>query len=422
MPPILQGPALQTRFQALDTFLSAHQQLWRPRPFTHLQLPWEAAHPELASWLRQRSFEDAESSHNHPERLGAPAPFPELAAEAAALGTVGNLPDKPLPAARPRLNVDVPGRKWQQIEAFAACLDFARTPGHWLDWCSGKGHLGRRLLQPGQQLTCLEYDPALVASGAQLSQHHHLPASHVQQDVMAAEAGLRLNAGHTPVALHACGDLHVRLMQLASHAGCGQLAIAPCCYNRIGTANYQPLSTAAQASSLQLSLDDLALPLSETVTAGARVRRQRDCSMARRLAFDLLQRRLRQSDDYLPTPSLPSAWLDKPFADYCRDLAALKELSTVGEQDWEQLEAAGWQRLAEVRNLELLRGLFRRPLELWLVLDRALYLEAQGYRVRLGQFCESPLTPRNLMLLAERDEPSHCQAQPVDNSVDAFAR
>ncbi|QXI28863.1 methyltransferase [Pseudomonas vanderleydeniana] len=403
MHPILQGHTLQTRFQALDTFLSAHQHLWSPRPFTHLQLPWETEHPQLATWLRQRSLEEAENSHNHPEQLGAPAPFPALAAESAALASVGNLPDKSLPAASPRLNVDVPGRKWQQIEAFAACLDFTHTPGHWLDWCSGKGHLGRRLLQPGQQLTCLEYDPALVASGARLSQHHHLSAQHVQQDVMATEAAQRLDAGHTPVALHACGDLHVRLMQLASRAGCGQLAIAPCCYNRISASHYQPLSIAAKASGLQLSLEDLALPLSETVTAGNRVRRQRDHSMARRLAFDLLQRQLRDSDDYLPTPSLPSAWLDKPFADYCRDLAALKELSTVGEQDWAQLEAAGWQRLAEVRNLELLRGLFRRPLELWLVLDRALYLEEQGYRVRLGQFCESPLTPRNLMLLAERD-------------------
>ncbi|NWE72680.1 methyltransferase, partial [Pseudomonas gingeri] len=345
---------------------------------------------------------DAENSHNHPEQLAAPAPFPALAAESRALAAVGTLHASALPPANHRLNVDVPGRKWQQIEAFAARLDFARSPEHWLDWCSGKGHLGRRLLQPGQQLTCLEYDPALVASGEQLSRHHHLPAQHVQQDVMAADAGSRLNAGHTPVALHACGDLHVRLMQLASRAGCRQLAIAPCCYNRIGSDHYQALSVAAQASELHLSLDDLALPLSETVTAGARVRRQRDTSMARRLAFDLLQRRLRQSDDYLPTPSLPSAWLDKPFADYCRDLAALKELSTVGDQDWTQLEAAGWRRLAEVRNLELLRGLFRRPLELWLVLDRALFLEEQGYRVRLGQFCESPLTPRNLMLLAER--------------------
>lgn len=70
--------------------------------------------------------------------------------------------------------------------------------------------------------------------------------------------------------------------------------------------------------------------------------------------------------------------------------------------DWERLEDAGWQRLAEVRNLELLRGLFRRPLELWLNLDRALFLVEHGYIVRMGTFCEAPLTPRNLMLLAER--------------------
>lgn len=134
----------------------------------------------------------------------------------------------------------------------------------------GQGHLGRRLLQTGQQLTCLEYDPALVASGQALSQRHHLHALHVEQDVLASDAASLLHNGHTPVALHACGDLHVRLIQLASAAGCKQLAIAPCCYNRISLAAYQPLSSVALRSDLQLSLDDLALPMSETVTAGAR--------------------------------------------------------------------------------------------------------------------------------------------------------
>ena len=400
--PVLTGEHLLVRFNALDTFLSEHQALWRPRPFTQRQLPWETDHPGLAAWLRQRTLEDAENSHNHPEQLDAPAPFPALAAKATTLGAVGELPIQAIAPAAHRLNVDVPGRKWQQIEAFAACLRFTNTPRHWLDWCSGKGHLGRRLLQADQQLTCLEYDPALVSSGQALSQHHHLPALHRQQDVLADDAAQHLSADLTPVALHACGDLHVRLLQLASAAGCRQLAVAPCCYNRIHASHYQALSVAGQNSTLRLSLDDLALPLSETVTAGARVRRQRDSSMARRLGFDLLQRQLRGCDDYLPTPSLPSAWLEKPFADYCRDLAALKNLSTVGAQDWPALEAAGWQRLAEVRNLELLRGLFRRPLELWLLLDRALFLESQGYVVRLGTFCKATLTPRNLLLLAER--------------------
>ncbi|WP_085657135.1 methyltransferase [Pseudomonas sp. B11(2017)] len=400
---VLTGEALLARFTALDAFLTAHQALWKPRPFTHLHLPWETSHPELATWLRGRSLEDAENAHNHPaDLLNAPEPFASLAALSHELSAVGELPGHALEAAGHRLNVDVPGRKWQQIEAFASRLSFASRPVHWLDWCAGKGHLGRRLLGAEQQLTCVEFDPLLVASGQALSQRHHLHALHVEQDVLAADAATVLDARHTPVALHACGDLHVRLMQLASAAGCKHMAIAPCCYNRIRLTEYQALSSTGLRSVLQLSLEDLALPMSETVTAGARVRRQRDTSMARRLGFDLWQRQLRGVDEYLPTPSLPSAWLDKPFADYCRDLAALKELSTSGEPDWPALEAAGWQRLAEVRNLELLRGLFRRPLELWLNLDRALFLGEQGYAVRLGTFCDTPLTPRNFLLLAER--------------------
>ena len=400
---VLTGDELLARFTALDAFLIEHQALWKPRPFTHLSLPWETAYPELSSWLRGRALDEAERAHNHPaDLIDAPEPFAPLAALSAELSAVGELPGHALEAAGHRLNVDVPGRKWQQIEAFASRLSFASEPKHWLDWCSGKGHLGRRLLGAGQQLTCVEYDPALVASGQALSQRHHLHALHVEQDVLASNAATVLSAQHTPVALHACGDLHVRLMQLASAAGCQQMAIAPCCYNRINRSEYKALSCAGLRSALQLSLEDLALPMSETVTAGARVRRQRDTSMARRLAFDLLQRQLRRVDEYLPTPSLPSAWLDKPFADYCRDLAALKELSTIGTPDWQALETAGWQRLAEVRNLELLRGLFRRPLELWLNLDRAIFLNERGYVVRLGTFCDTPLTPRNFLLLAER--------------------
>jgi hypothetical protein len=188
-------------------------------------------------------------------------------------------------------------------------------------------------------------------------------------------------------------------MHKAADAGCQQLAIAPCCYNRT-VGDYHKLCS--EPSALALTLDDLGLPMAATVTAGARVRKQRDTSMARRLAFDLLQRRQRGVDEYLPCPSLPAAWLDKPFAKYCMDLAQMQGVPVTGLEDWIALEALGWQRLAEVRNLELVRGLFRRPLELWLVLDRALYLQERQYDVQVGQFCASDLTPRNLMILAER--------------------
>lgn len=399
----LSGNDLLQRFRALDAFISQHQALWRPLPFKHLRLPWEDQHPELAEWLRERSLEQAEAAHRQPCALNAPEPFATLARQSQALAAIDQLPQREPLAHAHRDSVDIPGRKLQQIQAFAGSLGFASPPRHWLDWCSGKGHLGRWLTRPGQSLACLEYDPALVASGASMSRHLGLEARHIEQDVMAADALHHLHSEQTPVALHACGDLHVRLLQLASQQGCRQLAVAPCCYNRTTSEHYLPLSNAAQQSSLQLSRDDLGLPLSETVTAGARVRRQRDQSMAWRLAFDLLQRQLRASDQYLPTPSLPSHWLSKSFADFCHDLAVLRQVPAPGAQDWQALEAHGWQRLAQVRNLELPRNLFRRPLELWLLLDRALYLQEQGFRVRLGSFCDYQLSPRNLLLLAERD-------------------
>lgn len=401
--PILEKAALLERFNALDAFLREHQLLWRPRPFVHYPIvPWETEHPELATWLRAQSLAHADAAHNQLHRVAAPAPFPQLAAQAHALSLIGQLPQLPEPHLPARLATAVPGRKWQQIDAFARSLNFKKRPQHWLDWCAGKGHLGRRLAHDGSALTCLEFNPQLVNSGQHLSSKLGIDAQHITQDVMADMAATQLHAAHTPVALHACGDLHVRLLHLASQRGCTQLAVAPCCYNRIQHSHYRALSSHAQRSALHLSIDDLGLPLSETVTAGARERRQRDSSMARRLAFDLLQRQVRGRDEYLPTPSLPAAWLDRPFAEYCNGLAALKQLPHLGTQDWQQLEQRGWQRLAQVRNLELLRNLFRRPLELWLLLDRALFLQEQGYEVRLGTFCTVEQSPRNMLLLAER--------------------
>ena len=400
---ILTGPALTQRFDQLNALLTAHEDLWRPKPFTQLTLKWETRYPQLSQWLRARSLEDAEAAHQQPWTLNAPEPFASIAREVQVLIEVGNFeqtPYRPQPSAR-QINA-VPGRKLAQIQAFADSLKFVHNPGHWLDWCAGKGHLGRWLTLDDQAVTCLEYDAELVAAGVQLSQRLGVNAQHLLQDVLDDSVHGQLQARHTPVALHACGDLHVRLLQLASTQGCRQLAVAPCCYNRISTEHYQPLSTAAQASTLRLSREDLGLPLNEAVTASPRIRRQRDQSMAWRLAFDLLQRQVRGIDTYLPTPSLSRDWFDLPFADFCQRLGEQRGLAFPQHHDWTALEAQGWQRLAHVRNLELVRQLFRRPLELWLILDRALYLQQQGYSVMLGSFCDYQLSPRNLLLLAER--------------------
>ena len=393
------------RFAELDGWLHQHQLLWRPKPFTQPTLAWEAEWPELASWLRTRTLAEAEAAHHQPQLLAAPAPFAQLAAHSQRLSLLPRWLGAPAEDFPEPLYRHIPGRKWQQITAFAAVMAplLEQPVSHWIDWCAGKGHLGRLLAwQGGQRLTCLEHNPALNLAGAALSSALAVDAQHLNAEVLAIDTVTRLHSRDSLVALHACGQLHISLLQQSVAASCQQLALSPCCYNRIDSAYYKPLSHAGREAQLQLSKEDLALPLQETVTAGLREREQRDRSMAWRLAFDLWQREVRGVDEYLPTPSKPPGGTAQGFAGFCRSLAAHHQLQLVEPSDWQQVEQAGWQRLAEVRNLELLRGLFRRPLEVWLLLDRALYLEEAGYQVQLGEFCAPSLTPRNLLLLAER--------------------
>jgi hypothetical protein len=403
------------RFAQLDAWLTEHQSLWRAKPFIEHRLEWEGRFPELSQFLRSRSLGEAEAVHNAPDQLDAPAPFAELAAASLALGTVDDwtASDNQLLVSASdssyrsdeQLGRHIPGRKWQQINRFADAA-LARLPDGvqcWLDWCAGKGHLGRLLaVRSSVPLVALEWDGALCEQGRALSGGCSVPAEHVQANVLAPATWSALTPTRTPVALHACGQLHMTLLTQAAARGCTRLAVSPCCYNRIDVPVYRPMSRRAQAAQLKLSRDDLALPLQESVTAGARSRRLRDQSMAWRLAFDLWQRQVRGVDEYLPTPSRPESALADGIRAFCLSLAEHHGLALIEPKSWSELEQQGWARLAEVRNLELLPALFRRPLEIWLLLDRALYLEEQGYRVQLGQFCTRELTPRNLMLVATR--------------------
>ncbi len=392
------------RFEALDAWLSQYQAVWRARPFVQHCLPWEADWPELSAALRSRTLEQAEADHGEPHRLDLPAPFPELAAASLTLGSLPDWSREP-PAVPATLSAHIPGRKWQQIRHFAdiTARELGQSTGKWVDWCAGKGHLGRLLSwRSAVPVLCLERDRQLNRDGDTLSAKWKVAAEHIDADVLTEDAWDRLAADQSVVALHACGNLHTTLLRRGAGAGCRHLVLSPCCYNRIAEQTYQPLSALGRRSALALHREDLGLPLQQTATAGKRIRLLRDRSMAWRLAFDLWQREARGVDEYLPTPSRPESAVAAGMPAFCRDLSAHHRLGLPEPKNWTALEARGWQRLAVARNLELLQALFRRPMEMWLLLDRALFLEEQGYQVRVGQFCPPELTPRNLMLLAER--------------------
>lgn len=389
-------------FQRLDSILFDTQPLWRPQPFTTKNLDWCQTHPYIHDELLALSTFEAGKLHEDSQRrirwfrqyepslceaLYQFDPLPSVSVSSLAGGRF----DK----------VDIPGRKWEQITAFARALPRDELP--LVDWCAGKGHLSR-IVQGSQQqpVHCLEWDAGLVASGIALAGRQSLDIHYHHHDVMQSPPVECSGSAMRHIGLHACGDLHVHLLRHVVKSAARSVALSPCCYHKIATSHYSPLSSIAKQSALVLGRSDLHLAVQDTVTASLGERRLRERERIWRLAFDALQRDIRESDDYISVPSIKRGLLRKEFQDFCQWAASSREIRLPKKVDYDLYLRMGRENYRRVFRLELLRRLFNRPLELWLVLDRAMYLEEQGYAVNISRFCEGNVSPRNLLIQGRR--------------------
>lgn len=414
--PVYRADSFYQRWQQLNDWLVEHREFWQPVPFTTPEPAWVKGHPELNAMLAALTDSECQHLDDTPVELAAQLArwVPSLGAYADRVQLPERAPsaEKTSEATLPEIRAtDMPGRKRLQSGAFAAAL--APLAHSAVDWCCGKGHLSRTLapLCPGE-IQGFEWNPVLVHDGNRLARKFGDRVSIREQDVMAPD--LMFPDNHHGVALHACGDLHRQLLTRGSEARLPRLSISPCCYHLTNMTPYLPLSQRALGyqRTLKPGRDDVRLAVQETVTAPAREREQSRRVSQWRLGFDGLQKHLRGCDDYLSVPSNPTRLLNEGFEAFCRWAAAKKHLELPRVLDVDHWLAFGEYRLAQVRRHELLRHLFRRPLELWIVLDYALFLEEQGYRVQLFQFCNRQLTPRNLLLDAVNTNPGKA-ASPV---------
>ncbi len=382
---------------ALNTWLRDHRALWQYVPFATPEPEWCLAYSATARRLGAFDSATCDFYEQHPDQLAnlLSEDVPALAQRSSLI----RLPDLSgadlsLPETRA---VDMPGRKRLQAGRFAGAIQ--PLSHRVLDWCCGKGHLARTLAPTAPSGVCgMEWASSLVQQGNALARRYGDAVTIHGQDVLAPS--LQMPADTHAVALHACGDLHKRLLTRSVQQRLPRISFSPCCYHLTRDTRHSPLShfVSSQSDRLALSTRESRLAVQETVTAPARETVQRERLRAWRLGFDGLQRALRSSDDYLPVPTSPTHLNQGDFSGFCRWAAQTKALNLPAHVDYPKWQAYGEQRLLQVRQHELVQHLFRRPLELWLVLDYVLYLQEQGFQVRWGTFCERESTPRNLLI------------------------
>ena len=412
--------AFAAQFKQLERLLCASRPLWQNRSFECAQLPWSEAFPALAETVWQLADIELDEIDACQSRLNELL-LPSLRKDLLAAGKDWNLSlllPNSLTAADTEVNTStdtateplldfgdmahfsahIKGRKWHQITAFSAKIPASNLPV--LEWCAGKGHLGRLIAKLNQRsVTSLEWQQNLCDAGQQFADKWQLPQRFICADAFDAQQQ-QLKKEQLAVALHACGDLHVTLLKHARQAGTKQLVISPCCYHLIKAKFYQPLSNVAKETELLLSRADLQLPLQQSMIASEKHKQYRLKEIAWRLAFDSLQREMRQVDEYLPVPSIKQSQLSGSFEAFCRWAAASKQVVLNESIDWTHYQALGYERQRLTRRIDIVAHLFRAVFEKWLLLDRVCYLEESGYRVELSEFCANSVSPRNALISA----------------------
>jgi len=385
--------------QRLESLLLAGQPLWRPQPFKQETPLWAERQPEFAERLLGLDEAVVDRIEADPFALIelVQGEWPELAELRPCIDLPMHAADA-CNAVSPHRLRDIPGRKQEQIRYFAAAIGEPLAP--LLEWCAGKGHLGRILAhQHGLDVLSLEIDPDLCRGGLQLAARDRIADRHgfICADALNAESSRRCRGRHA-LALHACGELHRRLVRNVVETGCPALDLAPCCYYRGVDSTYQ----AFMPSVLKLTVDDLRLAVTQTVTASTAQRRRSRQAQAWKLAWVALANTLRGSSDWRAFRPVPDVWYRHGFGGFIERMARREGLGLPARIDLAAFEAEGWRRAARMRRFGLVRHAFRRPLELWLAHDMAAYLESHGYRIHLAAFCPQHITPRNIHLAARR--------------------
>lgn len=286
-------------------------------------------------------------------------------------------------------------RKRAQVQAFSELvLPLAARAKRIVDVGSGHGHLTRDLaLRLPLPVVGLERNRALATRAEALSD----AASFSVTDVL--EDGLPISADDCVVGLHVCGELGDAIVERAAERG-ASLVVVGCCLQKRRAEVRLPLGDAPDG----LALSKRVLGLSNLTARDVGVEASREENVAareRRLALHrLLVARVGPFRFGAEIDGLNRRVAHLDLGSLVQRAFARRGLPLPSPGEIE--DAAAWARVhhARARRLSLPRALLARAIEVFVLLDRARYLERRGFDVEVGTVFPQDVSARNLALVA----------------------
>lgn len=309
-------------------------------------------------------------------------------------------------------------KKQHEIEKLSAYLENKKKQSgqnisqSFFDIGGGKGHLSRVLSQKlKMSATCLEMNSEFISRGKKLLDgedvrfvHARLPEDDPMESINIFVEN-KIGKDQLCIGLHTCGPLANTILKACVKNQQENILNFGCCYLKLTPGKNIGIS---QASSLYpLPLSKYALTLATRSHNG--------------LSWDeyLIKRKVKSYRygihlflyDHLNLKTFINLGdgkktdYEKSFSSYV--LLKLSQLNIPTRMDEKEIEQ--WfersdveQKINEMFCMNIIRWQFGRLIELWILLDRGLYLEENNFKTKLGEFFDEKISPRNIGIFAQR--------------------
>ena len=309
-------------------------------------------------------------------------------------------------------------KKQYEIKKLAPFIDdFYKRHHHSkiVDIGGGIGLLAQSLTNHyGHNVESLDMDPVLQKTGEARSQKlgknslTKVQYRHVKVEETNSLFLECLDPHTLSVGLHTCGPLANAQMRASALKKISGIINFGCCY--------QKLENIPSAENISQFAQNLESPLFMTrfaLTLACRAHRKMneiDYDLKLKVKFYRYAIHMLLHDHYGHTKLATLGNSNPKLYDQSFGVYALEQLSRISEQPKHSIEELNQYFQSErVQNLiwdmlsaGLIRNALGRVMELYILIDRVLYLEEQGYKAELLQFFDEETSPRNLGIVARR--------------------
>jgi hypothetical protein len=396
---------LKDYFLEVKHYLSSYQDIWQREVLEQSPLP-----ARLESWANELSDyninqllkleNDHELSKQHSEEL------------TKLVSTIKNLESKLDKVDKVFFKGDknkfrkVSDKKLHEMLTIEKIIDQSKLlPQNIIDFGGGVGHMCEYLSDKFKvDSLCFDRDEKLIKSGQQrIEKYNKEVIDKVKFKHARIEPNMSLSVAQKSllIGLHACGSLSNYLIDFYLMNKNNSFINFGCCYHKHQDEDIFNLSNLAKKEELVLSKHSQTLAAKCNSTITPKLYEQRVMVKKFRYAFHFLLEKHFNKSEFIALGNYSKTLYRDGFVKYAQFFLEQLNLELNPQQieDFYMNESLH-KKINFLLKAGILRGLFGRLIEIYIVLDRALYLEQAGCQVRVVEAFEKTLSPRNIAIIS----------------------